>query len=266
MLKFNISEIKNDSIVILGRKKSGKSFLCQDILFHRKNDLPVGTVISYTDGITPFYSKILPSLFIYEEYSAPLMDRVLKRQEMTIKQINKDIDTRGKTSIDPRAFLILDDCLYNESWQELTDMSSAIVSSHHLRLLTILIMSYIMDIPPKLRTNIDYVFILKENNVNNRRKIYDNYANIFATFDEFCQVMDACTDDYECIVINNNTQSNKITDQVFWYKARDHPDFKIGDPEFWEMHNRNFNNKESEEEYTLARRPRSKPVQVRKLN
>jgi len=127
-------------------------------------------------------------------------------------------------------------------------------------------MSYIMDIPPKLRTNIDYVFILKENNVNNRRKIYDNYANIFATFDEFCQVMDACTDDYECIVINNNAKSNKITDQVFWYKASDHPDFKIGAPEFWEMHNRNFNNKESEEEYTSSRGARSKPVQVRKLN
>ena len=100
MRKFNISEIKNDSIVILGRKKSGKSFLCQDILFHRKNDLPVGTVISYTDGITPFYSKIIPSLFINEEYSAPLMDRVLKRQEMAIKQVNKDIERKGRSNID----------------------------------------------------------------------------------------------------------------------------------------------------------------------
>jgi hypothetical protein len=264
--KFNIREIKNDSVVILGRKKSGKSFLCRDILFHRKNDLPVGTVISYTEGITPFYSKILPPLFIHEEYSAQIIDKVLKRQKMCLAQIQKDIESKGRSTIDPKAFLILDDCLYNESWQELTGISSAIVSSYHLKLLTILIMSYIMDIPPKLRTNIDYVFILKDNNVNNRRKIYDNYANIFPSFDEFSQVMDVCTDDNECIVINNNAKGNEIEDQAFWYKADSHADFRIGAPEIWEMHNRNYNNNDDEDDYASQRSSRSKLIRIKPIH
>ena len=31
--------------------------------------------------------------------------------------------------------------------------------------------------------------------------------------------MDQCTENYECLVINNNAKSNKLTDQVFWYKT-----------------------------------------------
>ncbi len=35
--------------------------------------------------------------------------------------------------------------------------------------------------------------------------------------------------------MNNNTQSNKLEDAVFWYKAEMHPDFKLGSPKFWQM-------------------------------
>jgi hypothetical protein len=45
--------------------------------------------------------------------------------------------------------------------------------------------------------------------------------------------MDQCTQNYECLVVSNNTQSNKIEDIIFWYKAELHGDFRIGAPEFW---------------------------------
>ena len=45
--------------------------------------------------------------------------------------------------------------------------------------------------------------------------------------------MDQCTENYECLVINNNAKSNKLQDQIFWYKAETHPDFRLGSKEFW---------------------------------
>ena len=30
--------------------------------------------------------------------------------------------------------------------------------------------------------------------------------------------MDQCTENFECLVINNNAKSNKLNDQVFWYR------------------------------------------------
>jgi hypothetical protein len=56
---------------------------------------------------------------------------------------------------------------------------------------------------------------------------------MFPDFDSFCQVMNQCTENFECLVIDNNAKSNKLEDQVFWYKAAPHNDFRICSPEFW---------------------------------
>jgi hypothetical protein len=45
--------------------------------------------------------------------------------------------------------------------------------------------------------------------------------------------MDQCTENFECLVICNNVSSNKLEDQVFWYKAADHPPFKLCDQSLW---------------------------------
>jgi len=47
--------------------------------------------------------------------------------------------------------------------------------------------------------------------------------------------MDQCTENFECLVINNNAKSNKLEDQVFWYKAEPHPDFKLGAEILWKQ-------------------------------
>ena len=49
------------------------------------------------------------------------------------------------------------------------------------------------------------------------------------------------TENYECLVIHNNAKSNRLEDQVFWYKADNHEDFQLGAPKFWEHHSQNFN-------------------------
>jgi len=50
------------------------------------------------------------------------------------------------------------------------------------------------------------------------------------------------------LVINNNSKSNKINDQIFWYKAESHPDFKLGNKEFWEI-SKNMGSDSEDEEY-----------------
>ena len=107
------------------------------------------------------------------------------------------------------------------------------MNGRHWKILYIVALQYVMGIPPQLRTNIDFIFILRENIVANRKRLYDQFAGMFPDFDSFCQIMDQCTENYECIVIDNNAKSNKIEDQVFWYKAQSHPSFRVGAQEFW---------------------------------
>ena len=102
---------------------------------------------------------------------------------------------------------------------KIKNVRSLFMNGRHFKIMFIITMQYALGIPPNLRTNVDFVFILRENFVNNRKRLYDHYAGMFPTFEMFCQVMDQCTENFECLVINNNAKSNKLEDQVFWYKA-----------------------------------------------
>ena len=239
--KFNMNMISNDKVVVLiGKRETGKSFLVKDLLFYHK-DMPVGTVISGTEGANAFYSKIMPSIFIHGEYRPEIIANVLKRQKKVITTINKEVEEIGDSTIDPRAYLILDDCLYDKSWVNNKDIRSLFMNGRHYKIMFLITMQYALGIPPNLRTNIDFVFLLRENYMSNRKRLYEQYAGMFPSFDVFCQVMDQCTEDFECLVINNNAKSNKLEDQVFWYKAEPHDDFQLGASEFWQYHSQNYN-------------------------
>ena len=105
-------------IVLIGRRDTGKSFLVRDLLYYHQ-DIPIGTVISGTEGANKFYGHMIPSLFIHEQYTPSIISNTLKRQKIVIKKMAKEQAIYGKTNIDPFAFLILDDCLYDSSWVKL---------------------------------------------------------------------------------------------------------------------------------------------------
>ncbi|KAG1675474.1 hypothetical protein FOA52_001773 [Chlamydomonas sp. UWO 241] len=228
-VRFDITSITSDSVIVfIGKRRTGKSFMVKDLLyFHR--DIPIGTVISGTESASPFYCNIMPSVFIHDEYSPQLLDRAVSRQ----KKIRSMMERKKIDTIDSRALCLLDDCLYDPSWIKDKNIRCLFMNGRHYNVLFMITMQYPLGIPPALRTNIDFVFILRENNMNNRKRLYANYASMFPTFDMFCQVMDKCTENYECLVVKNNVNSNKLEDQVFWYKAEDRGSFKIGSEEFW---------------------------------
>ena len=233
-ISFRPDENKGPVIVLIGRRDTGKSFLVQDLMYHHQ-DIPIGTVISGTEAGNGFFAAHVPKLFIHDAYNTAIIENILKRQKAVLKQVKKEQEAYKKSSIDPRTFVVLDDCLYDNKWTKDVMMRLLFMNGRHWKVMLVITMQYPLGIPPNLRTNIDYVFILREPYIANRKRIYDNYAGMFPTFESFCQVMDQCTENYECLVINNNAKSNKLQDQIFWYKAQQHGPFKLGSKEFWEI-------------------------------
>jgi hypothetical protein len=246
-ITFKSNDTKGPVIFLIGRRDTGKTFLVKDLLYYHQ-DVPIGTVISGTEEGNGFYSKLVPKLFIHNEYNTAIIENILKRQRSVLKQITKEVETYKKSNIDPRTFVIMDDCLYDNTWSRDKMMRLLFLNGRHWKVMLVVTMQYPLGVPPTLRTNIDYVFILREPYIANRKRIYENYAGMFPTFESFCQVMDQCTENYECLVINNNVKSNKLQDQVFWYKADSHNDFKLGSKEFWEL-SKGINSDDEEEKY-----------------
>ena len=233
-ISFKPNESKGPVVVLIGKRDTGKSFLVRDLLYYHQ-DIPIGTVISGTEEGNGFYGKLVPKLFIHNEYNTAIIENILKRQRQVLKEMKREQEQFNRSTIDPRAFVILDDCLFDNTWAKDKMMRLLFMNGRHWKIMLVITMQFPLGIPPLLRTNIDYVFILRENIIGNRKRIYEHYAGMFPTFEAFCQVMDQCTENYECLVVNNNSKSNKLQEQVFWYKADPHGDFRLGSKQFWDL-------------------------------
>lgn len=268
--KFDISSIRKDAtIVVIGKRSTGKSYFVRDLLYY-KRDIPIGTVISASEGSNSFYSNMMPNLFIHDEYSPEIIANLVKRQKLVTKKMKQQIAMYGKSNIDPFGFLILDDLMYDsQRWVKDISVRDIFMNGRHFNIMFLITMQFALGIPPSFRTNVDIIVIFRENIMSNRKRLYDHYAGMFPTFEIFCQVMNQCTENYECLIINNRIQSNNISDQVFWYKADTHPPFKIGAPEFWQYHSNNYSEGGDEEEddvdiNTLQKKKNSIAINVKK--
>ena len=108
-ISFKSDENKGPVVVLIGRRDTGKSYLVRDLLYNHQ-DIPIGTVISGTEAGNSFYSSHIPKLFIHDEYNTSIVENILKRQKTVLKHMNKEIEYYKRSTIDPRAFVILDDC------------------------------------------------------------------------------------------------------------------------------------------------------------
>lgn len=267
--KFDMKKIPQDAVcVFIGRRRTGKSTLVRDLLFHHQN-MPLGTVISGTEESNSFYGKMIPPLFIHGEYSPIILANFVKRQKLMMARIQRDLQGGVQSRIDPRSFMILDDCMYDDSWTHDKNIRYLFMNGRWLKVFFIITMQYPLGIQPALRTNVDFVFILREPYFSNRKRIFDNYCSVFPSFEFFCQIMDQCTQNYECLVVDNTSQSSKLEECVYWYKAEMHPDFRIGAAEFW-AHSANHyrgTDEENVNEYdpNAARKLKGPAIQVRKF-
>ncbi len=205
----------------------------KDILSYNR-DIPVGVVVSPTERANGYFEKFIPKMLIYDELEEKIVSKFLSRQINITKDRKKELEKHGSSTIDPRAFFILDDCMYNKAVTKDKNIRCIFMNGRHYKIFLLITMQHGLGLPPDLRSNIDYVFIFRNNIVKEREKIYNHYAGMFPTFDVFNQVMNQCTENFECLVIDNKIQSNNINDNVYWYKAQD-SNYKLCSKNLWEM-------------------------------
>lgn len=144
------------------------------------------------------------------------------------------------------------------------------MNGRHWKIFIIVTAQFSGDVPPAIRSNIDYIFVLRENIIQNRERLFKNFFGCFNSLNEFCQVLDSTTNNYEALVLDNTSRSNKIEDQVFWYRADPNRKFRMGSPAMWAFHKKAYNPKhdqdpEEDSKSQLKPASSSKPrIQIRK--
>ena len=98
-----------------------------------------------------FIQRLFLNLFIHDEYNSAIIENILKRQKIVLKQIKKETESFGRSNIDPRTFVILDDCLYDNTWARDKMMSLLFMNGRHWKIMTTITMQYPFGRSTKLK-------------------------------------------------------------------------------------------------------------------
>ena len=65
--KFNPRTMRDNSIVVfIAKRMSGKSTCVKDIMYHKRQKIAAGVVMSGTEERNVFYKEFIPDLFVYK--------------------------------------------------------------------------------------------------------------------------------------------------------------------------------------------------------
>jgi len=197
--KFDINELyKTCMIGIVGNHET-KSIV-KEIIYNNKNKQIL--VINPTESHEPFYSKFISNVFT--EYSDELIFKVLNEQGKKIDEL------REKNKIDEIEpyIVVLDNCINNSILIKDQYIDELIFNGIFYNITTIIIIPY-LQLSVHIRSNCDYIFLLADDSIDNRKKIYDNNREMFPSFDIFEQVFQQLTENDGIMVFDNSSN-------VYW--------------------------------------------------
>jgi hypothetical protein len=214
------------TVLILGKRNTGKSVLIKHIMYHLREKVDAAVAFCPTEGSQGCYGSFIPPSMIHEEFSGPVLDNVLSTQRQQWK--------RGRGS---HVMCVLDDCAYDKKTFSSKPLRNLFMNGRHNRVACILSVQYSLSFPTDLRANCDYVIACREQIMSNRERLYKHFFGMFSSMDSFNRCFTACTNNYEVLVLKNDSQSNRLEDCVFWWKASvDLPPFRIGPTTMWALH------------------------------
>lgn len=194
-------------ILVIGPRASGKTTL----LKHIKDKLSVhnGLIFDPQNSVNTNYDCEV-GFAVHSKFDSDVLGNYLN---IIRHSYSSEYHREGSHKV-----IVIDDCdpksLYNDKHFEWIMMNG-----RHANLSLLTSCQYPPGFTPVIRINFDYIFIFREKKEFNKKKLWEAYANMFPSYDVFSKILDKCTSDHSCLVIDNTSHSDKLDEQVFWYRV-----------------------------------------------
>jgi hypothetical protein len=190
--------IINKSIVLCGKRNSGKSCLLKYIVEEHKHEYKKIFVVCPTEKINKFFSKsgMVEEDCIFDEYSEDWGDKLIL--EMT--KINA-----GKSSSEAsHVLLILDDCIADTNLHQSPSIRKIFTRSRHFFLSIIITTQYLYSVSPLIRNNADFVMVGQMNR-SSLAILTEEFCSADIDKTQFIQMYSKATKNYGFFVINTSS-------------------------------------------------------------
>ena len=225
--KFDPSILKDDStIAIIAPRRSGKSVLVKDIMYHKRNNFQYGLVVSSTENVNRFYGEFIPDIYIHTEYDPVRIGAFIQQQTVRVMKEGKNDNNK--------AFLILDDVLHDQKiWKNDTSLKNVFFNGRHINLFFCILIQDTMGLSPAFRSNLDATIIFYNEKLNEHEKLFKYYSSQLSNFKSFQHVYNTVCKDHRCLIF--------MREGLYHYKAKimDYP-FRVGSQSYWNYHDSRY--------------------------
>lgn len=221
------------TIIFVGMRGTGKSILLRNVVYDLRDRFTHGIVFSRTEGANRFWANHIPSLFIFTEFDDEPIWQLIDAQISEIRRIG--FEAAGE------AFLIVDDMGLDRKFTHSEVLKEMAANGRHYKIAILITTQYGTSVPPDIRGNMSYVFVLRERNIMTRVKLHEQYCGEFKTFALFEHVLRACTEQHECLVVDKTAETWDLGEQIYYFRSRmdlrrkndpDANEFKLGSQEY----------------------------------
>jgi hypothetical protein len=219
-LIYDIQEFKHKDIkrhctwMLIGKRRSGKSRLLFDLLHHTAHHYDIAFGIAETTDSFTRLQKIIPWNQCKRAYTEEFVSNVVNG----MRNWHETPNASPKNGV-----LVLDDCLFNPGILKTDAQRQIFMNSRNFNLTSFTTTQYLVDIPPAIRTNVDYVMAMKEPSLDNRKKLYKYFFGVFPTFKAFDTAFQQITQNYGVMVLDNTSAECSVNSTIKKYRANPDP-------------------------------------------
>lgn len=191
--RYTTQDFKNKNFLIIGGRCQGKTTLAKNIISIAK---PKSVVISGAKDakgelIDMFYTKLSPKKDLMGQ-----INEIMNKKD------------RGHTLIWIRGIDLIDNKIFKTKTFE-----KLLFNSRSYNLSVIIEMQHSYSLGPELRTNFDYVFLAREDYINNQKKNFEYYLGLYPSYASYKKVNDSLKQ-YNFLMIKNFSSAQLVKERV----------------------------------------------------
>lgn len=231
---FNPEKIRPfSSILFCGGKRTGKSTVMRDFMYHIKKRVYDTTIFSGTRDEEHPWENYTPRQYVH--YCMDKFDSNSLYKTMKIQEDRKLLSEKHKVEC-PASLVVLEDLefLKPSIWVD-QGIRGMMFNGRWYKEFFFVAYQYVMEVRMEMRGSFDYAVFTLDSTASGRERIWKQFASVFPEFVEFDSIFKEMTADFGTMVIDLRCRSYNLEDAIFYYKASERSAFKMGHPDVWKQ-------------------------------
>ena len=207
----------DSSVLFLGKRRTGKSFVARDWLAQLWERY--GTIVVMTNTkFNGFWQEVMPRDFVHEGFDEDFLMFVMDEQRKRCEAASEQGATPEDLERTHAILIILDDVVSDVQVHASQALNQLYSQGRHFKIATWLLTQYVYAISPLVRGNRDITAILYQSHLKGKKAIHEEWLSQVRAGDA-ARILSTTTKDHNVLIVDNSVQSDELEETLAVYKA-----------------------------------------------